>query len=246
MKFELNLNDSAFEAIINKTKRVEIRINTDHDNYDYMRYGDVIEFTNSMNRKIVCKVLEINHYDTLEDLFMSEGTKYTTASTHDSPQVIEKMDVFNESKESIKRSGVYAIHIEYLYESTDIWNELYKKCKEVLNPRTISDSVEAGGVAAAILTEDGNIFTGVCIDTACSLGFCAERNAIGNMITNGEENITKLVCIGSQDGNIMMPCGVCREFMLQLSSKNKYMQILTNLETKSTITLEELMPKWWK
>ena len=60
------------------------------------------------------------------------------------------------------------------------------------------------------------------------------------------KNITKLVCIGSQDGNIMMPCGVCREFMLQLSSKNKYMQILTNLETKSTITLEELMPKWWK
>jgi len=246
MIYELNLNDRAFEAIINKTKRVEIRANTGNHNYGNIRYGDLIEFTNSINRKIVCKVLEINHYDTVEDLLTLEGTKYTTSSTNDYQQAVERIYALNGYKESIKKSGVYAIHIEYLYESTDIWYELYKKCKQVLNGRTISDSVDAGGVAAAILTQKGNIFTGVCIDTACSLGFCAERNAIGNMITNGEEEITKLVCIGSHDDNIMMPCGACRELMLQLSNKNKNMQILTNLETKRTICLEDLMPKWWK
>lgn len=36
------------------------------------------------------------------------------------------------------------------------------------------------------------IYTGVCIDTACTLGMCAERNAIANMITNGEGKIVKL------------------------------------------------------
>lgn len=243
--YELNLNDRAFEAIVNKTKRVEIRANTSNHNYDDIRFGDLIEFTNSINRKIVCKVLEINHYDMVEDLLTLEGTKYTTSSTNDYQQAVERIYELNGYKESIKESGVYAIHIEYLYELTDIWNELYKRCKQVLNARTISDSVDAGGVAAAILTQKGNIFTGVCIDTACSLGFCAERNAIGNMITYGEEEITKLVCIGSNN-NTMMPCGACRELMLQLSSRNKNMQILTNLETKSTITLEDLMPNWWK
>ena len=224
MKYELNLNDRAFEAIISKTKRVEIRANTDNYNYDNIKLGDLIEFTNSINRKIVCKVIEINHYDTVENLLTLEGTRYTTSSTNDYQQAIERIYALNGYKESIKKSGVYAIHIEYLYESTDIWYELYKKCKQVLNGRTISDSVDARGVAAAILTQKGNIFTGVCIDTACSLGFCAERNAIGNMITSGS----------------------CRELMLQLSSRNKSMKILTNLETKSTITLEELMPNWWK
>ena len=67
----------------------------------------------------------------------------------------------------------------------------------LLNPRTISPFIDAGGVAAAILTSSGNVYTGVCIDTACTLGMCAERNAIANMITNGESKIVKLVCVMS-------------------------------------------------
>ena len=77
----------------------------------------------------------------------------------------------------------------------DIWDQLYEEAKKRLNPRTISPFIEAGGVSAAILTDQGNIYTGVCIDTACSLGMCAERNAIANMITNGENKIVKLVCV---------------------------------------------------
>ena len=73
----------------------------------------------------------------------------------------------------------------------NIWDELYERAKEKLNPRTISPFIEAGGVAAAILTDQGNIYTGVCIDTASTLGMCAERNAIANMITNGESRIVR-------------------------------------------------------
>ncbi len=59
-----------------------------------------------------------------------------------------------------------------------IWNILYDEAKKVLNPRKISEWMEAGGVAAAIETTAGNIYTGVCVDGACTLGICAERNAI--------------------------------------------------------------------
>ena len=51
--------------------------------------------------------------------------------------------------------------------------------------------MEAGGVAAAVLSESGKVYTGVCVDTACTLGVCAERNALFNMITNGESKILR-------------------------------------------------------
>ncbi|WP_330627707.1 cytidine deaminase family protein, partial [Clostridioides difficile] len=86
------------------------------------------------------------------------------------------------------------------------WKELYNNARGKLNPRTISPFIDAGGVAAAILTDSGNVYTGVCIDTACTLGMCAERNAIANMITNGESKITKLVCVMS-NGSVGSPCG---------------------------------------
>ena len=127
----------------------------------------------------------------------------------------------------------------------EIWMKLLLEAKKVLNPRKISEFVEAGGVSAALLTRDGNIYTGVCIDTACSLGFCAERNAIGTMITNGENEVVKLLCIGRHNDNIMMPCGACRELLMQIHKNNKNMQIITNLDTYETISLQELMPMYW-
>lgn len=126
----------------------------------------------------------------------------------------------------------------------NIWDELYERAKEKLNPRTISPFIEAGGVAAAILTDQGNIYTGVCIDTASTLGMCAERNAIANMITNGESRIVKLVCV-TRDGNVGMPCGACREYLMQLEKNSKDIEILDNLATKEVVRLEELVLKWW-
>ena len=62
-----------------------------------------------------------------------------------------------------------------LMEYDDTWDRLYLAARKALSPRTISPYIEAGQVAAALLTAKGNIYTGVCIDTACSLGMCAEK-----------------------------------------------------------------------
>jgi cytidine deaminase len=124
------------------------------------------------------------------------------------------------------------------------FKELYELAKSKNNPRKISPFIEAGGVSAAILTENGNVYTGVCIDTNCSLGMCAERNAIANMITNGESKIVKLVCY-FWDGKLGLPCGACREFMMQLDKNSGNIEILLNYETLETITLKDLIPMWW-
>ena len=125
-----------------------------------------------------------------------------------------------------------------------MWKELYNAARKVQNGRTISPFIEAGGVAAAILTKAGNIYTGVCIDTACSLGMCAERNAIANMITNGENQIEKVVAV-MPDGQVGSPCGACRELMMQLDPDSGDIEILLDLETEKAVKLKELVPDWW-
>ena len=126
----------------------------------------------------------------------------------------------------------------------NVWDALYEEAVKVQNGRVISPFVDAGGVAAAILTKAGNIYVGVCIDSCCSLGMCAERNAIANMITNGESEIDKVVAVMS-DGSVGSPCGACRELMMQLSKDSPDIEILTDRESKSTVRLGELMPDWW-
>ncbi len=126
-----------------------------------------------------------------------------------------------------------------------IWSEMIKSAQAVRGSRKISDYVEAGGVSAAILSGSGKIYVGVCVDTACTLGVCAERNAILNMITCGEQEIKRVVCIMG-DGKIGgAPCGACRELMVQLMP-NTYRQIeILRDEDGKTVTLGELTPQWW-
>ena len=125
-----------------------------------------------------------------------------------------------------------------------IWEELYRRAAAVRQERRISPFVEAGGVAAALLTGAGNIYTGVCIDTACSLGMCAERNAIANMITNGEHDIHRLAVV-MPDGQLGQPCGACRELMMQLGRDSGEIEILTDLASGASVRLRELCPDWW-
>ena len=125
------------------------------------------------------------------------------------------------------------------------WNVLYNEAKKVLNPRKISEIVEAGGVAAAIETKSGNIYTGVCVDGACTLGICAERNAIFNMITNNESEIKRVIAI-NWDGKAMPPCGACRELMTQIMPNDyKNIEIMLDYEKNIVKTLGELTPDWW-
>ena len=127
----------------------------------------------------------------------------------------------------------------------EIWEKLYEEAKKVLRPRKVSDIVEAGGVATAIEAGSGKIYVGVCVDGACTLGICAERNAIFNMITNGESVIKRVVAVG-WDGKVMPPCGACRELMSQVMPGDyKGIEILLDYEKGKVVSLGSLTPEWW-
>ena len=121
------------------------------------------------------------------------------------------------------------------------FTQLYRAALEVLNPRLISENVEAGGVAAALVTDQGNVYRGVCIDTACSMGFCAEHAAIAAMITAGESRVEKIVAV-DWDKKILPPCGRCREFLMQLGNPDALVLVAENTAVK----VRDLLPFYWQ
>ena len=123
------------------------------------------------------------------------------------------------------------------------FTELSKIAEKLAYPRVLSESAEAGSVAAALLTDKGNVYTGVCIDTACSMGFCAEHAAAAAMITAGESKILAVAAAGS-DGAVMPPCGRCREFLTCLHPDNRKAKVL--LPGGESCTLGDLLPFDWK
>ena len=140
-----------------------------------------------------------------------------------------------------KRTG----YVSSLTKDQWQWDRLYAAAAAVRKERRISDYVTCGEVSAAILSGSGRIYTGVCIDTCSTLGICAERNAIFNMITNGEQVIEKVIAI-LPDGSSGAPCGACRELMVQLMpEKYKGVQIMMDYEKERVVTLGELTPAWW-
>ena len=127
----------------------------------------------------------------------------------------------------------------------EIWETLYQEAKQVLRPREVSRWMEVGGVAAAIESVSGKIYTGICVDAACTLGICAERNAIFHMLTCGESRISRVLAV-MPDGKTGAPCGACRELMAQLMPKDYgKTEIMLDYESGRTVTLGELTPEWW-
>jgi cytidine deaminase len=66
-------------------------------------------------------------------------------------------------------------------------------------------------VGAAVLSEDGRIFSGVNVENASySLTICAERTAVGTMISAGGKRVLA-VAVCTEHG--VTPCGACRQVL---------------------------------
>lgn len=121
------------------------------------------------------------------------------------------------------------------------FSELQKIAQETLNERRISRLATAGTVAAAFLTDKGNVYTGVCIDVPAGMGFCAEHAAAAAMITAGESKIVKMVATGVDDNGCgCAPCGRCREFINCIHDDNYLCEVL--LEDGTITTIGDLLP----
>jgi cytidine deaminase len=132
----------------------------------------------------------------------------------------------------------------------DIWEKLYLKAKEEYHPEEVSPFVYAHHVVCALEAENGDIYTGFCIESCGGvMNLCAERVTALNMYMNsGQTVIKRLIAFRDKapyGGGSGMPCGACREFLMQLSEKNKKIEIMVNYDNREIIKLEDLISKWW-
>ena len=123
----------------------------------------------------------------------------------------------------------------------EITSKLIEAARSVCGEFELGNDFSAASVGAAIRTAEGNIYTGVCIDLACGLGFCAEAAAIAEMLKHRETVITDMVGI-AKDG-ILPPCGRCREMISQVDRRNLDCRVI--LGGENSTTLRQLLPDHW-
>lgn len=121
------------------------------------------------------------------------------------------------------------------------FEKLLSEAKKHINRVELNKYITYGGVACALVTDKGNIYTGIYIEAKCGIGFCAEHSAIAEMIKNGETRIMKLV--SAKEGKIYPPCGRCRELIRMINEENLNTEVL--LEGNKVVTIGELLPYPW-
>lgn len=124
--------------------------------------------------------------------------------------------------------------------------ELIKVAVKHSNPRLVDGQSDRwiGDVAASLVTDKGNIYSGICTDISSGLGFCAERAAISQMLDGGEEKVVKIVAIWNnnpdKDLYVLPPCGACREYMRQVCVDGLDTEVVLGLE--KSMYIRELLP----
>lgn len=125
--------------------------------------------------------------------------------------------------------------------------ELIKKAAAVVKPKKTENGLWAD-VGCALISENGKTYTGVCAASGSNT-FCAERNAIGSMITDGEYKIKKIVAVWKDEAGatfVIPPCGNCRQFIRETEESNLETEVV--LDKDKAVQLKELLPyyDWWQ
>ena len=102
-------------------------------------------------------------------------------------------------------------------------------------------------VGAALITEDGQLFTGCNVENA-SYGAtcCAERTAVFKAVSEGKRRIKKIAIAGGKGDalNMAYPCGICRQVLREFSDPAELKILVgTSAEDHKEYTLKELLPE---
>lgn len=124
----------------------------------------------------------------------------------------------------------------------DIREALLREARALVGEFTlIKPSITAGAVGAALEAGSGRIYTGINLDLACGIGFCAEHSAVAEMLKQRETVVRRIVAVN--DERIVAPCGRCREMLVQVDPRNLDCEVL--LPDDVVLPLRDLLPNAW-
>lgn len=122
------------------------------------------------------------------------------------------------------------------------FEKLIDEAKKIAYKKILTEYASCGHVGCALLTKKGNIYTGICIDSNCALGNCAEYAAIAEMLKNNESEIDKIVAYSAK-GKIYAPCGRCRELIRMVNNANLDTNVM--VEESKVYKLKDLLPEMY-
>ena len=121
--------------------------------------------------------------------------------------------------------------------------EMVTKAQSLAHTTKLTNDCSSGQVGCVLVTEKGNEFIGVSFYSASGLGTCAEHGAVQNMLAHGENHVKKIVAV-RENGNILPPCGKCRELLFQVCRQNLETDVIIGKDKK--LKLRELLPNRWQ
>ena len=128
---------------------------------------------------------------------------------------------------------------------------LIEEAKKIVGEVLFYPYGKKGTCACALLTDKGNIYSGIAMDFNLNgLGCCAEQAAILSMLKHNEFRILKIVTLktippesGDIDYVIYSPCGKCRELIRMVHADN--IETLALVNSQDAKTIKELLPDMW-
>ena len=124
------------------------------------------------------------------------------------------------------------------------WLEMFEKARRIISPKEVSPFITFVNHSCAILTSFKNIYTSVNISSSLDISSTAEKNAITQMLNNGEYKIKKILLLNELE-EVILPSQDCFECLVELCDNVNDIEILTDLNDFKTIKLSELLPDWW-
>ena len=115
------------------------------------------------------------------------------------------------------------------------WDALREVAKEAMSKAYAPYSNFPVGAAA--ITHDGRVISGCNVENASyGLGLCAECSLVSNLVMTGGGQLVAFTCVDGQ-GNVLMPCGRCRQLLFEHSAPGMVLETVSGLKT-----IDEVLP----
>ena len=203
--------------------------------------------------KIVADIHDINLRnaiaigDNLNDQAMLDIVEYSIAMKNGNKELKKTAKFITEKTNS--EGGVADSVMKLLKEKNEFYEDINQTLVEAAIEATKFAYVPYSNfkVGAAILADNGKIYTGCNIENASySPTNCAERTAIFKAVSEGVTKFKKIAVVGGPGGNLenyCPPCGVCRQVISEFADEEFELILGTSKNTYAVYNFfEEVLP----
>jgi cytidine deaminase len=121
------------------------------------------------------------------------------------------------------------------------WDALRAEANAAMKKAYVPYSKFPVGVAA--LTEDGRVVSGANIENASyGLTLCAECSMVSDLFRTGGGRLVAFTCVDGK-GNILMPCGRCRQLLFEHSATGMLLETVSGIKTIDQVIPDAFGPR---